>query len=52
VRMMWIAGVVMVVMLVYSIATVTRDMAKPSGNAVGQPGENPDAGQETRPQTG
>ena len=42
----------MVVMLVYSIATVTRDMAKPSGNAVGQPGENPDAGQETRPQTG
>ncbi|HXC38192.1 MAG TPA: hypothetical protein VN667_04535 [Burkholderiales bacterium] len=50
--MVWIAGVVMVVMLVYSIATVTKDMARRPGNPVAQAGENPDKDQETRPQTG
>jgi hypothetical protein len=50
--MMWVAGIAVVIMVVYSIATVARDIRPPDDKAGADAEKGAEATQETRPQAG
>jgi hypothetical protein len=50
--MMWVTGILAVIMVVYSIATVARDIRPSDDKAVTGAEKSAEANQETRPQAG